>query len=85
MRRFYSFLLFAAMLLSGSAAFAQDLIEGYTRVLYPEDIQEGKAYFIISDRTKFAGNATGIPKGMSYKLDKYKITWDKPEEGIFFV
>ena len=85
MRRFYSFLLFAAMLLSGSAAFAQDLIEGYTRVLYPEDIQEGKAYFIISDRTKFAGNATGIPKGMSYKLDKYKITWDKPGEGIFFV
>ena len=85
MRRFYSFLLFAAMLLSGSAAFAQDLIEGYTRVLYPEDIQEGKAYFIISDRTKFAGNATGIPKGMSYTLDKYKITWDKPGEGIFFV
>lgn len=85
MRRIYSFLLFAAMLLSGSAAFAQDLIEGYTRVLYPEDIQEGKAYFIISDRTKFAGNATGIPKGMSYKLDKYKITWDKPGEGIFFV
>ena len=85
MRRFYSFLLFAAMLLSGSAAFAQDLIEGYTRVLYPEDIQEGKAYFIISDRTKFAGNSSGIPKGMSYKLDKYTISWDKPGEGIFFV
>ena len=85
MRRIYSFLLFAAMLLSSSAVFAQDLIEGYSRVMYPEDLQEGKAYFIISDRTKFAGNSTGIPKGMSYKLDKYTISWDNPGEGIFFV
>ena len=54
---------------------AQDLIEGYTRIYYPEDIQEGKTYFIISDRTKFNGNSTGLPKGMSTQLDSYKIKW----------
>ena len=74
-----------ALLLSGTGLCAQNLIEGYTRVVYPEDLQEGKAYFIISDRTKFAGNTTGIPKAMSYKLDKYTISWDKPSEGIYFV
>ena len=82
MRKLYTFLLllFAAMTMG-----AQDLIEGYTRVLYPEDLQEGKAYFLISDRTKYAGNTTGKPKGMSYKLDRYTISWDKPSEGIYFV
>ena len=73
-------LLFAAMTMG-----AQDLIEGYTRVLYPEDLQEGKAYFLISDRTKYAGNSTGKPKGMSYKLDRYTISWDVPSNGIYFV
>ena len=76
---------FVALLLSGISICAQNLIEGYTRVVYPEDLQEGKAYFLISDRTKFAGNTTGIPKGMSYKLDKYTISWDKPSDGIYFV
>ena len=86
MRKFYSLLLLlATMMLNSSAVFAQDLLEGYSRVLYPEDLQEGKAYFIISDRTKFAGNTNGIPKGMSYKLDKYTITWDVPASGIYFV
>ena len=74
-------LLFMAAITMG----AQNLLESYTRVLYPEDLQEGKTYFIISDRTKFNGNTTGIPKGMSYKLDKYTISWDKPSEGIYFV
>ncbi len=88
MRKMYFLLqLFvAALLLMGStSASAQDLIEGYKRVLYADDIEDGKTYFIISDRTKFAGNQTGKPKGMSYKLDSYKISWDKPSEGIYFV
>ena len=88
MRKMYFLLqLFvAALLLMGSTgASAQDLIEGYKRVLYADDIEDGKTYFIISDRTKFAGNNTGKPKGMSYKLDSYKISWDKPSEGIYFV
>ena len=88
MRKMYFLLqLFvAALLLMGSTgASAQDLIEGYKRVLYADDIEDGKTYFIISDRTKFAGNQTGKPKGMSYKLDSYKISWDKPSEGIYFV
>ena len=82
MRKLYFLLLlFMAAITMG----AQNLLESYTRVLYPEDLQEGKTYFIISDRTKFNGNTTGIPKGMSYKLDKYTISWDKPSEGIYFV
>ena len=55
MRKMYFLLqLFvAALLLMGSTgASAQDLIEGYKRVLYADDIEEGKTYFIISDRTK---------------------------------
>ena len=83
----YSYLLlfFAAMMLGGTSLCAQDLIDGYKRVYYADDLQDGKAYFLISDRTKYAGNATGKPKGMSYKLDRYTISWDKPNEGIFFV
>ena len=82
MRKMYSvLLLFMAAITMG----AQNLLESYTRVLYPEDLQEGKTYFIISDRTKYAGNSTGKPKGMSYKLDRYTINWDKPSEGIYFV
>ena len=64
-----------AAMMAVPALKAQDLIEGYSRVLYPEDIEEGKAYFIISDRTKFNGNNTGLPKGMSTQLDSYKIQW----------
>ena len=85
MRKFYSLLFFVAMMLGGSGIWAQNLIEGYNRVLYADDLQDGKAYFLISDRTKFAGNSTGKPKGMSYKLDRYTISWDKPSEGIYFV
>ena len=87
MKRIYSSLLlfFAAMMLGGTSLCAQNLIEGYTRVLYADDLQDGKAYFIISDRTKFAGNSTGKPKGMSYKLDSYTISWDVPSSGIYFV
>ncbi|MBQ7461123.1 MAG: endonuclease/exonuclease/phosphatase family protein [Bacteroidaceae bacterium] len=87
MRKMYSRLLlfFAAMMLGSTSLCAQGLIDGYKRVYYADDLQDGKAYFLISDRTKFAGNTTGKPKGMSYKLDKYTISWDKPSEGIFFV
>lgn len=87
MRKFRScFLLFmAAMMLGGTNILAQNLLEGYKRVLYVDELQEGKTYFLISDRTKFNGNNTGKPKGMSYKLDSYKISWDKPSEGIYFV
>ena len=86
MKKFKSFLLifFAAMMAVSEVA-AQNLIEGYTRIFYADDLQEGKTYFLISDRTKFAGNNTGKPKGMSYKLDRYTISWDKPAQGIYFV
>ena len=86
MKKFKSFLLifFAAMMAVSEVA-AQNLIEGYTRIFYADDLQEGKTYFLISDRTKFAGNNTGKPKGMSYKLDRYTISWDKPDQGIYFV
>ena len=86
MKKFKSFLLifFAAMMAVSQVA-AQNLIEGYTRIFYADDLQEGKTYFLISDRTKFAGNNTGKPKGMSYKLDRYTISWDKPDQGIYFV
>ena len=77
--------LFAALLFSGMNICAQNLIEGYTRVFYPEDLKDGKTYFLISDRMKYAGNNTGKPKGMSYKLDNYKISWDVPSSGIYFV
>lgn len=86
MRRLISFMLFfAAMVLGVTSLCAQNLIEGYTRVFYADELKEGKAYFLISDRTKFAGNNTGKPKGMSYKLDSYKISWDDPSSNIYFV
>ena len=69
----------------GVSAGAQNLIDGYTRVYYADDLKDGKAYFLISDRTKYAGNSTGKPKGMSNKLDKYTISWDNPSSGIYFV
>ena len=62
-------------MMAATGAIAQNLLEDYARILYPEDLQEGKAYFIISDRTKFAGNNSGKPKGMSTQLDSYKIKW----------
>ena len=91
-----SLLLFlAAIMLVGTNICAQDLIEGYKRVLYADDLQDGKAYFLISDRTKFAGNTTGTPKGMSIQLDSYKIKWgeeyvywgdfDEEEEGFQWI
>ena len=78
-------LLFFAAIMAVPGMKAQNLIEDYKRVYYADDLQDGKTYFLISDRTKYAGNNTGKPKGMSYKLDSYKISWDKPSEGIFFV
>lgn len=85
----------ALLFLSSIDVCAQDLIDGYKRVYYPDDLKEGKAYFIISDRTKFAGNNTGKPKGMSIQLDSYKIKWgnqyvywgdfDADEEGFQWI
>ena len=86
MRKFQSFmLLFLAAVMIVPVAKAQNILDDYKRVYYADDLKEGKAYFLISDRTKFNGNNTGKPKGMSYKLDNYKISWDKPSEGIYFV
>jgi len=77
--------LFAALLLSITSVCGQNLIEGYSRIHYADELQDGKTYFLISDRTKYAGNNTGKPKGMSYKLDRYTISWDVPSSGIYFV
>lgn len=85
MKTNYILSFFALLLLCSSSICAQNLIEGYTRVFYADDLKEGKTYFLISDRTKYAGNNTGKPKCMSYKLNSYTISWDKPSEGIFFV
>lgn len=74
-----------ATLFGNMGALAQNLIDGYTRIFYADDLQDGKAYFLISDRTLYSGNKTGKPKGMSNKLDKYTISWDKPSSGIYFV
>ena len=86
---------FALLFLSSIGVSAQDLIDGYKRVYYPDDLKEGKVYFIISDRTKFAGNNSGKPKGMSIQLDSYKIKWgdqyvywgdfDADEEGFQWI
>ena len=78
-------LLFLAAVMIVPVAKAQNILDDYKRVYYADNLKEGKAYFLISDRTKFNGNNTGKPKGMSYKLDNYKISWDKPSEGIYFV
>ena len=75
----------AATLFSGIGSSAQNLIEGFNRVFYADDLKDGKAYFLISDRTKYAGNKTNLPKGMAYKLDKFTITWDNPSSNIYFV
>ena len=83
LKSFWALILAILMIMPGVRA--QNPLEGYTRVFYADDLKEGKAYFLISDRTKFNGNNTGKPKGMSYKLDSYKISWDKPSEGIYFV
>ena len=73
MGRLKSFLLLFLAVVAGVKA--QNLLDGYTRVFYADDLKEGKAYFIISDRTKFAGNNTGKPKAMSIQLDSYKVKW----------
>ena len=73
MGRLKSFLLLFLAVVAGVKA--QNLLEGYARVFYADDLKEGKAYFIISDRTKFAGNSSGKPKGMSTQLGSYKIKW----------
>ena len=39
------------------------------------DIKEGEQYYIVSDRTKFAGNSTGLPKAMACLQDNFKINW----------
>ena len=58
-----------ATLFGNMGALAQNLIDGYTRIFYADDLQDGKAYFLISDHTLYSGNKTGKPKGMSNKLD----------------
>ena len=83
--KFLLILMALAAMLSITSVSAQNLIEGFTRVYYADDLKDGKAYFLISDRTKYAGNSTGLPKGMSYKLNKYTISWDNPSSGIYFV
>ena len=38
-------------------------------------IEEGAQYFIVSDRLKFAGDKTGLPKAMSSVQESYEINW----------
>lgn len=77
MRHNYFILRLAAclLLLTGTAVRAGAQLSGYHQVLYADDLEEGKAYFIVSDRTKFAGNDTGKPKAMSMLMDSYTVSW----------
>ena len=96
MRRLKIFLLlFFAAMMAVPQMKAQNLIEGYNRIFYADDLKDGKEYFLISDRTKYAGNNTAKPKGMSIQLDSYKIKWgeqyvywgdfDEEEEGFRWI
>ena len=53
-------------------------MESYTGspyISYVNEIQEGEQYYIVSDRTKFNGNSTGLPKAMACLQDNFKINW----------
>ncbi|MBQ4228719.1 MAG: endonuclease/exonuclease/phosphatase family protein, partial [Bacteroidaceae bacterium] len=52
-----------------------DSYTGNPYISYVEEIQEGEEYYIVSDRTKFNGNSTGLPKGMACLQDNFKINW----------
>ncbi len=50
-------------------------LEDLTQVMYPGDVKDGKFYYIVSDRKKFAGNATGKPKAMATQQDGFTVKW----------
>lgn len=52
-----------------------NLLEDYKRIFNISELEDGATYFIISDRTKYAGNSTGKPKAMSPMIDSYTINW----------
>ncbi|MBO4731077.1 MAG: endonuclease/exonuclease/phosphatase family protein [Bacteroidaceae bacterium] len=50
-------------------------VKGTDKVTDASDITEGKTYYIVSDRTKYAGNNTGKPKAMSTLQNGYTVNW----------
>ena len=45
------------------------------RISYAKDLTEGQEYYIVSDRTAYAGNTSGKPKAMSTQQAGYTTKW----------
>ncbi len=58
-----------------SATWAQPSLNGCRHITDLSQIKEGAYYYIVSDRTKYAGNTTGKPKAMSTQQDSYTTKW----------
>ncbi|MDO4950808.1 MAG: hypothetical protein Q4E49_01960, partial [Bacteroidales bacterium] len=56
-------------------AAAEALATGGGDVKQVSDIEEGAYYNIVSDRKKFSGNTSTLPKAMSTLQDSYPIKW----------
>ena len=48
---------------------------GLLRITDLSELVEGEEYFIVSDRTAYAGNNTGKPKAMSTLQSGYTVNW----------
>ena len=67
----------------GTAAYADGAnpLEGLKQVVEVIDLKDGGCYFLVSDRHKFAGNTSSLPKAMAAQQDYFPITWG--EEYVF--
>ncbi|MBP5731948.1 MAG: leucine-rich repeat domain-containing protein, partial [Bacteroidaceae bacterium] len=58
------------------AALEDILANGVTsEVKNASEMQDGTEYFIVSDRTKFAGSTTSLKKAMSTQQESYDVQW----------
>ncbi len=48
---------------------------GLLRINRTSDLVEGEEYYIVSDRTGYAGNSTDLPKAMSTQQSSYTTKW----------
>ena len=78
-----SLLLFlAAIMLGGTNICAQNLIEGYKRILYADDLQDGKTYFLISDWGDFDADEEGF-QWIAEKMDDGKWAFKNKVKGEY--
>ena len=68
----------------GTAAYADgsNPLEGLKQVVEVIDLKDGGCYFLVSDRHKFAGNTSSLPKAMAAQQDYFPITWG--EEYVYW-